>query len=89
LVPAPLVTSFTPQAWKFIRSRFKHGLSLRMFALTCRAFAAWTSFNVLKGEWTLIIPNAVCTAFALFILMMIALPNRQTKIAAEKLDPTG
>lgn len=81
------VASFTPQAWKIIRSRSTKGLSLRMFALTSLAFAAWTSFGLLKGEWALIIPNAICFCFALFILAMIVLPDRKTQEVAEKLDP--
>lgn len=81
------VASFTPQAWKIIRARSTEGLSLAMFALTCLAFAAWTTFGVLKGEWTLIVPNAICFVFALFILGMIALPARKTAEVAEALDP--
>lgn len=81
------VASFTPQAWKIIRNRSTEGLSLGMFALTCIAFAAWTAFGLLKGEWTLIIPNAICLCFALFILAMIALPRRDTRKVAETLDP--
>jgi MtN3 and saliva related transmembrane protein len=81
------VASFTPQAWKIIRERSTKGLSLAMFALTALAFAAWTTFGVLKGEWTLVIPNAICLCFALFILGMIALPQRKTEELAEALDP--
>ncbi|MFN3474558.1 MAG: SemiSWEET family sugar transporter [Blastomonas sp.] len=83
------VASFTPQAWKIIRSRSTQGLSLGMFALTCLAFASWTTFGLLQGEWTLIIPNAICLCFALFILAMIALPERKTKEVAETIDPIG
>lgn len=81
------VASFTPQAWKIIRNRSTEGLSLGMFALTSLAFAAWTTFGVLNSEWTLIIPNAICLVFALFIFGMIALPARKTEEVAEKLDP--
>lgn len=81
------VASFTPQAWKIIRERSTEGLSLAMFALTCLAFAAWTTFGVMKGEWTLIVPNAICLVFALFIFAMIALPARKTEEIAETLDP--
>ncbi|GAA0769191.1 MtN3 and saliva related transmembrane protein [Erythromicrobium ramosum] len=81
------VASFTPQAWKIIRERSTKGLSLAMFALTTLAFAAWTTFGVLKGEWTLVIPNAICLCFALFILGMIALPQRKTEEVAEAIDP--
>lgn len=81
------VASFTPQAWKIIRARSTSGLSLGMFALTSLAFAAWTTFGLLKMEWALIIPNAICLCFALFILVMIALPGRKTQEVAEALDP--
>lgn len=81
------VASFTPQAWKIIRERSTKGLSFGMFSLTCIAFAAWTTFGLLKGEWTLIIPNAICLSFALFILVMIALPKREVEKVAERLDP--
>lgn len=83
------VASFTPQAWKIIRERSTEGLSLAMFALTCLAFASWTTFGLMKGEWTLIVPNAICLVFALFILGMIALPSRKTAEVAQKLDPEG
>lgn len=81
------VASFTPQAWQIIRSRSTEGLSLGMFALTSLAFAAWTTYGVLQAEWALIIPNAICLCFALFILGMIALPERKTAKVAEALDP--
>ncbi|MBI1402503.1 MAG: hypothetical protein GC147_04755 [Porphyrobacter sp.] len=81
------VASFTPQAWKIIRSRSTEGLSLGMFALTTLAFAAWTTFGLLKTEWALIVPNAICLGFALFIMVMIALPGRETEEVAETLDP--
>lgn len=84
---AASVASFTPQAWKIIRERSTKGLSLAMFALTCVSFASWTTFGALKGEWTLIIPNAICLVFALFIFGMIALPQRETEKVAETLDP--
>ena len=84
---AASVASFTPQAWKIIRERSTKGLSLGMFALTSLAFVAWTTFGLLKGEWTLVIPNAICLVFALFILSMIALPKNKTEKVAEALDP--
>ena len=81
------VSSFTPQAWKIIRERRTEGLSLGMFALTTLAFVSWTTFGILKGEWTLIVPNAICLVLAAFILVMIALPPRTTRKAAKQLDP--
>lgn len=81
------VASFTPQAWKIIRERKTEGLSLGMFALTTLAFVSWTTFGVLKGEWTLIVPNAICLVLAGFILVMIALPPAKTRKVAKQLDP--
>lgn len=81
------VTSFTPQAWKIIRERRTDGLSLGMFALTTLAFVSWTTFGILKGEWTLIVPNAICLLLAAFILVMIALPPGKTRKVARELDP--
>jgi MtN3 and saliva related transmembrane protein len=83
------VASFTPQAWKIIRSRSTQGLSLGMFALTCLAFASWTTFGLLQSEWTLVIPNAICLCFAVFILGMIALPDGKTREVAETIDPAS
>lgn len=82
------VTSFTPQAFKIIRARKTDGLSPGMFILTVLAFFCWTSFGIVKGEWTLIIPNSICLLFAGFILVMILLPRRKTAEVAKALDPT-
>lgn len=83
------VASFTPQAWKIIRERSTKGLSLAMFALTCISFASWTTFGLLKGELTLIIPNAICLVFAVFIFGMIAMPQHKTAKVAEAIDPAA
>jgi MtN3 and saliva related transmembrane protein len=82
------VASFTPQAWKIIRQRSTDGLSAGMFSLTVLAFACWTAFGLLKREWALLVPNAICLLFAAFILGMILLPPRQTREVADRLDPT-
>jgi MtN3 and saliva related transmembrane protein len=82
------VASFTPQAWRIIRARSTEGLSAGMYALTVLAFACWSTFGVLKGEWTLIVPNIICLLFAVFILGMIILPQHRTEKVAERLDPT-
>jgi len=81
------VASFAPQAWKTIRARNTDGLSAAMYALTCVAFVMWLSFGILKGEWTMIVPNALCLALALFIFTMILLPKTKTAEVAETLDP--
>jgi len=81
------VTSFLPQAWKIIRTRDVEGLSPYMYALTVSAFALWLTFGVLKNEWALMVPNALCLVAATFILMMIVLPKPNRDQVADVLDP--
>lgn len=81
------MTSFAPQAWRIIRTRELAGLSGKMYAITVAAFAAWTTFGFLKGEWTIIVPNVVCLALSGFILAMILLPKREREEVLDKVDP--
>lgn len=83
------VTSFAPQAWKIIRERQTEGLSAMMYALTVTGFALWTGFGVMKQEWPIIIPNAICLLLSAFILVLILLPQKQTAAITEKLDLTA
>ena len=69
------MTSFTPQAWKVIRTRDTSGISTPMYAVT--VVALWLAFGVLKGEWPIMVTNAVCLILAAFILVMTVLPLRQ------------
>lgn len=81
------VASFFPQAWKIIKTKDIKGLSRPMYALTAVSFSLWLSFGVLKSEWALIVPNALCLAVTLFILtMLMASPKTRTKVS-ETLDP--
>lgn len=84
---AASVASFTPQAWRIIRARSTQGLSGGMYALTVLAFASWSLFGFLKGEWALVITNVICLGFALFILVMVLLPRAKTAEVAQALDP--
>lgn len=83
------VSSFTPQAWRIIRERRTSGLSAAMYALTAVGFALWTAFGVLKAEWAIILPNAICLLLSGFILVLILLPARKTEAVAEALDISG
>lgn len=83
------VSSFAPQAWKTIRARNTDGLSTAMYGLTCLSFACWSTFGILKGEWTMIVPNLLCLALALFIFWMILLPPDKTEKVAETIDPAA
>ncbi len=83
------VGSFTPQAWKTIRARNTEGLSAMMYGLTCLSFACWSTFGILKGEWTMIVPNLLCLALSLFLFAMILLPPDKAEKVAEAIDPAG
>lgn len=78
--------SFTPQAWRIIRSRDVKGLSRAMYALTVFGFACWLTYGVLKGDWALIVPNAICLSFAIFIFTMIMLPKPQREHVADAIE---
>jgi MtN3 and saliva related transmembrane protein len=79
--------SFAPQAWKIIRTRDTAAISARMYLLTVAAFALWLGYGVLRGDWALIAPNAVCLALSAFILAMKLLPQRKKEAVAAALDP--
>ena len=79
--------SFTPQAWKIVKSRRTADISVGMYILTVCGFTLWTAYGILKGAWPIIIPNAICLTFAAFILMMKLLPRREKEKVADMLDP--
>ena len=79
-------TSFAPQAWQIIRTRDTNAISLWMYLLTVLGFGLWLAFGIMKGEWPLIVPNAICLALAAFILVMKALPRRNRDAVAQALD---
>lgn len=64
------MVSFVPQIAKILRERDAAAVSLRMFAVTCTAFALWTLFGALQGSWPLIASNAVCLALATTIVAL-------------------
>lgn len=79
-------TSFAPQAWKVIRSRRTHDISLRMYLLTVFGFALWLAFGILKREWPLVLSNGICLILSGFILAMKLLPRSGKKKVADALD---
>jgi MtN3 and saliva related transmembrane protein len=89
IAAAASVASFAPQAWRIIRTRETKGLSARMYALTVLAFALWLTFGILKGEWPIIVPNALCLLLAGFILAMLIMPRRMRAKVADALDPAA
>jgi MtN3 and saliva related transmembrane protein len=81
------ITSFTPQAWKIIKSRHTDDLSAGTYVLTCTGFTLWTIYGLLIGAWPVIVTNAVCLMLAGFILTMKLLPQRKKNKVADILDP--
>jgi MtN3 and saliva related transmembrane protein len=79
--------SFAPQAWRIIATRDTSAISFSAYTLTVVAFSLWTTYGVLKMDWPLIVPNAICLVMAAFILMMKALPQRKKEKVADAIDP--
>lgn len=83
------IVSFTPQAWKIIKSRDVRSISAAMYAATVLGFALWTTFGLLKGEWPIIITNSVCCILSGFILAMKLMPSDKREEVAGALDPSS
>jgi MtN3 and saliva related transmembrane protein len=81
------IASFTPQAWKIIKSRHTADLSAGTYILTCTGFALWTAYGIYLGAWPIIVTNAVCLVLAGFILTMKLLPQPKKDKLAGALDP--
>ena len=81
------MTSFTPQAWKIIKTRSTSGISAPMYAITVLGFAFWLTFGFMKDEWPIIITNGVCLGLSAFILVMTVLPREKKNAVADVLDP--
>ncbi|MGL5836952.1 MAG: SemiSWEET family sugar transporter [Sphingorhabdus sp.] len=83
------VISFTPQAWRIIRTRETKGLSIPTYAITALGFSLWSTYGILKGDWPIIVPNLLCLILVLFILMMLILPPKKRDEIADTLDPAA
>jgi len=81
------MVSFTPQAWKIIKSRQTKDLSAVMYAITVTGFALWTTYGIMLTQWPIIVTNSVCLLLAGFILMMKLLPRRAKNTVADAFDP--
>lgn len=79
--------SFTPQAWKIIKSRRTQDISTRMYVVTVTGFTLWTAYGLLLMQWPLIVTNAICLMLSGFILAMKLLPQREKEKIADALDP--
>ena len=79
--------SFLPQAWKIISTRDVEGLSAGMYMLTVTGFTLWMSYGIGKGDWALIVPNAICLMLTIFILAMILMPKAKREAVADAVVP--
>ena len=79
--------SFTPQAWKIIKSRRTDDISARMYIVTVIGFSLWTAYGVVLQQWPLIVTNGLCLILSGFILTMKLLPQRDKNVVADVLDP--
>jgi MtN3 and saliva related transmembrane protein len=79
--------SFTPQAWKIIKSRDTAAISAPMYVITVVGFALWTGYGLLLGQWPIIVTNSICLLLSGFILAMKLLPPRERDKVAAALDP--
>ncbi|MET3524719.1 SemiSWEET family sugar transporter [Mesorhizobium abyssinicae] len=83
------VASYTPQAWKIIKTRDTGSISAPMYAINVVGFALWLAFGILKNEWSLIITNVLILALSAFILVMTLLPYAKKDAVADALDVTS
>ena len=81
--------SFTPQAWKIIKSRETKDISSGMYILTVTGFALWTAYGILTSQWPLIATNAICLILSAFILTMKLLPHATKNRVADAIDPSA
>jgi MtN3 and saliva related transmembrane protein len=75
--------SFTPQAWRIIRTADTQAISTGMYVITVAGFALWTAYGVRLGQWPLVASNTICLGLSAFILMMKLLPRAQKKAVSE------
>lgn len=76
--------SFTPQAWRIIRTGDTRAISSGMYAITVVGFSLWTAYGVLLRQWPLVASNAICLLLSGFILAMKLLPRRKKKEVSKK-----
>ncbi|RAZ72953.1 hypothetical protein DPM35_26570 [Mesorhizobium atlanticum] len=81
------VTSYTPQAWKIIKTRATDSLSAPMYAINVVGFLLWLTFGILRNEWSLIVTNALILLPSGLILVMTLLPRAKKDAVANLLDP--
>ncbi len=79
--------SFSPQAWKILKTRKAKDVSATMYGLTVSAFALWLAYGVLLDQWPLIATNGICLVFSGLVLVLKILPPRARNKLADAVDP--
>jgi MtN3 and saliva related transmembrane protein len=80
--------SFTPQAWRIIRTGETHAISTGMYVITVVGFSLWTAYGVRLGQWPLVASNTICLLLSGFILIMKFIPRREKKAFSKKVAKT-
>ncbi len=80
--------SFTPQAWKIIKTGETKDISSGMYLITVTAFALWTVYGVVLAQWPLVASNVVCFFLSGFILVMKILPRARKQQVSHAIDKT-
>lgn len=83
------VTAFTPQAWQIVKTRDTSSLSTPTWILEVIAFAGWIAYGVMLSAWPIIVPNALCFAIAVFILVMKLCSHDAKNKIADAIDPAA
>lgn len=78
--------SFTPQAWKIIKTAETKDISAGMYLITVTAFALWTVYGVILAQWPLVASNVICFFLSGFILMMKILPRSQKQRVSRSIE---
>ncbi len=62
--------AFAPQAWHTLKTRDVSGISLAMYASFTVGVFLWLIYGLLRGDWPIIIGNAITLGLALVILVL-------------------
>lgn len=81
------VVAFAPQAWRVIRTRKTGELATMMWVTNVAAFSLWAAYGVTLRAWAIIVPNLICLAFSIFILIMKLVSPPTRHAIADVLDP--
>jgi MtN3 and saliva related transmembrane protein len=80
--------SFTPQAWKIIKTAETKDISTGMYVITVTGFALWTLYGVFLRQWPLVASNVICFFLSGFILAMKLLPRSEKRRVGRSIEKT-